>query len=168
MYSFSFCFLLAYPHPLLRLVNSFSFDFILALDLGAPWVGIYLSSHKRSSRGISFLAHTTLRSFTCWLWDIELLLSGKTFSNLVKSHGSSCSHDILSIPPHPLFLITALLARLRFAGLRICSRRCSLSNGTSTMLSSHIHMKVCTPPIPFGFRPISLGTAINLGWDLLG
>ncbi|PVX49270.1 hypothetical protein C7379_12148 [Hallella colorans] len=34
MYSFSFCFLLAYPHPLLRLVNSFSFDFILALDLG--------------------------------------------------------------------------------------------------------------------------------------
>ena len=25
-------------------------------------------------------------------------------------------------------------------------KRCSLSNGTSTILSSHIHMKVCTPP----------------------
>ena len=36
-------------------------------------------------------------------------------SLLVKSHGSNCSHDILS-------------------------------NGTSTMLSSHIHMKVCSPP----------------------
>ena len=32
------------------------------------------------------------------------------------------------------------------ARLRICSKRCSLSNGTSTMLSSHIHMKVCAPP----------------------
>ena len=35
-YSFSFCFLLAYPHPLLRLVSSFNLDFILAWTLGAP------------------------------------------------------------------------------------------------------------------------------------
>ena len=34
MYSFSFCFLLAYPQPLLRLVSSFNLDFILALDFG--------------------------------------------------------------------------------------------------------------------------------------
>ena len=26
------------------------------------------------------------------------------------------------------------------------ANKCSLSNGTSTMLSSHIHMKVCAPP----------------------
>ena len=39
--------------------------------LDAPWVGIRVSLQKRSSRGISLRAHTTLRSFPCWLWDIE-------------------------------------------------------------------------------------------------
>ena len=42
--------------------------------LDAPWVGICLSSHKRSSRDISLRAHTTLRSCPCWLWDIEYSL----------------------------------------------------------------------------------------------
>ena len=39
---------------------------------------------------------------------IAALLDLQSLSLLVKSHGSNCSHDILSIPPQPLFLITAL------------------------------------------------------------
>ena len=37
-------------------------------------------------------------------------------------------------------------SRFMFSVLRINSNKCSLSNDTSTMLSSDIHMKVCTPP----------------------
>ena len=49
MYSFSFCFLLAYPHPLLRLVSSFSFDFILLLDaLG----GLRTPNRETNFRGV--------------------------------------------------------------------------------------------------------------------
>lgn len=64
---------------------------------------------------------------------------------LAKSHGSNCSHDILSIPTLPLLPTTALYAQLRLSGLRMSSYKCALSNGTSAKLSSHIHMKVRTP-----------------------
>ena len=82
-------------------------------------------------------------------------------SLLAKSHGSICSHDILLIPPHPLFRITHLYARLRFSGLRICSNKCSLSNGTSTMLFMYPHESLRSL-IPFSFRPIYPRVAIRL------
>ena len=71
----------------------------------------------------------------------ELIIS----SLLAKNHGNSCSHDILSIPPHPLLLTTALCALFRLEELRMHSNRCSLSNGTSTILSSVIYIKACAP-----------------------
>lgn len=44
-----------------------------------------------------------------WVRTVRTVHQGTDKQVLIgKSHGSNCSHDILSIPPQPLFLITAL------------------------------------------------------------
>ena len=71
---FQLCFLLAYPHPLLRLVSSFNLDFILALDFGCTVSWHLPSSHKRSSRDISLLLTYDTTVFSL------LILRYRTFS----------------------------------------------------------------------------------------
>ncbi|CDE87555.1 unknown [Prevotella sp. CAG:891] len=61
MYSLSFCFLLAYPHPLLRLVSSFSSDFILALDF---WMHRELAFAFHHIKGVAQIFHSTHIHYT--------------------------------------------------------------------------------------------------------
>lgn len=61
MYSLSFCFLFPYPHPLLRLVNSFNLDFIFALDFGCTvsW-HLPLCTQKEQPRYFTSLMYKTM------------------------------------------------------------------------------------------------------------
>ena len=136
MYSFSFCFLLAYPHPLLRLVSSFNLDFILALDFGYfypfHWVRTVRAVHQGT--------------------DEQVLIGQEPWEQLLARHLVDTTTALVS---HNCFVCS----------IEICGTKNLLEK--MFLIEWYFHDVVFThpheglhSPIPFGFRPISLGAAI--------